>query len=231
VIAGGDGSLGVAYNVAAGRDGLVLGYIPAGFGNASAHLLRLPKDPERLAAVLARGEARAIDLIAVDGRLALFAGVGWDAVVAGRYADAGARRLRGWASAVVRSVPDLFRRASVEVRADGWVVHRGPMELLVAGTTPFYGRGLRVNPGARPDAGRMSLRVYRGPAPRLAAEAARWTMRLRPRAPRVDARRIEIRSLDATPIPLQADGDVVGARTEWLLLLRPAVVRLIGRWS
>lgn len=231
VIAGGDGSLGVAYNVAAGRDGLVLGYLPAGFGNATAHLLRLPSRPEELAAVLARGEARPIDLIAVDGRLALFAGAGWDAVVAGRYADAGAHRLRGWASAVARSVPDLFRRPSVEVRADGWVVHRGPMELLVAGTTPFYGRGLRVNPGARPDAGRMSMRVYRGPAPRLAAEAARWAMRLRPRAQRVDARRVEIRSLDETPIPLQADGDVVGARTDWLLLLRPAVVRLIGRWS
>lgn len=231
VIAGGDGSLAVAYNVAAGREGLILGYLPAGFGNATAHLLRLPKDPEALAAVLARGESRPIDLIAVDGRLALFAGAGWDALVAGRYADAGARRLRGWASAVVRSLPDLWRRAAVEVRADGWVVHRGRMELLVAGTTPFYGRGLRVNPGARADAGRMSLRIYRGPAPGLAVEAARWTMRLRPRAERVDARRIEIRSLDGTPIPLQADGDVVGAREDWSLHLRPAVVRLIGRWS
>ena len=133
VIAGGDGSLGVAYNVAAGREGLVLGYLPAGFGNAAAHLLRLPKSPEGLADVLARGDARPIDLVAVDGRLALFAGAGWDAIVAGRYADAGARRVRGWASAVVRSVPDLWRRSSVEVRADGWVVHRGPMELLVVG--------------------------------------------------------------------------------------------------
>jgi len=231
VIAGGDGSLGVAYNVAAGRDGLVLGYIPAGFGNASAHLLRLPRQPEALAAVLARGEVRPIDLVAVDGRLALFAGAGWDALVAGRYANAGARRLPGWTAAVARSLPDLWRRLSVEVRADGWVVHRGPMELLVAGTTPFYGRGLRVNPGARPDAGRMSLRVYRGPAPRLAAEVARWTLRLRPRAQRFDARHIEIRSLDGRPIPMQADGDVIGQRDGWSLSVRPAIVRLIGRWS
>ena len=231
VIAGGDGSLGAAYNVAAGREGLVLGYLPAGFGNAAAHLLRLPKSPEGLAEVLARGEARPIDLVAVDGRLALFAGAGWDAIVAGRYADAGARRVRGWTSAILQSLPDLWRRGSVEVRADGWVVHRGQVELLVVGTTPFYGRGLKVNPGARPDAGRMSLRVYPGPAPRLAAEAARWTLRLLPRAPRVDARHIEIRSLDGRPIPLQADGDVVGAREGWSLHLRPSVVRLIGRWS
>lgn len=231
IIAGGDGSLGVAYNVAAGRPGLTLGYIPAGFGNATAHLLRLPRDPEALVEIMARGEARALDLVAVDGRLALFAGAGWDALVARRYADGGARLLPGWAVAVARSVPDLWRRARVEVRADGWTVHRGPVEMVVVGTTPFYGRGLKVNPGARPDAGRLSLRVYPGPAPRLALEAGRWAIRVRPHADRVDAREIELRSLDGSPIPVQTDGDVVGARPAWQFRVRPEVVRLIGRWS
>jgi diacylglycerol kinase (ATP) len=231
VIAGGDGSLGVAYNVAAGRDALTLGYLPAGFGNATRHLLRLPARPEELVEVLLRGEARPVDLIAVDGRLALFAGAGWDALVAGRYADAGARRLPGWASAVARSIPDLWRRPQVEVRADDWVVHRGPMELLVIGTTPFYGRGLKVNPGARPDAGTMAMRVYPGPAPRLAAEAVRWAFKLTPEAERIDAHRVELRSLDGSEIPVQADGDVAGARSSWTFEIRPAAVRLHGRWS
>ena len=231
VIAGGDGSLSVAYNAAAGRPGLTLGYIPAGFGNATRHLLRLPKEPDALVDVLVRGEARSIDLLAVDGRLALFAGAGWDAVVAARYAAAGARRLPGWAAAVTRSVPDLWRRPEVEVRADGWTVHRGPMELLVAGTTPFYGRGLRVNPGARPDRGRLSLRVYPGPAPRFAVEAARWALHVRPRAPRIDAERVEIRTLYGTPLPVQADGDAVGKRPAWTITIRPAAIRLIGDWS
>jgi diacylglycerol kinase (ATP) len=231
VIAGGDGSLGVAYNVAAGREGLTLGYLPAGFGNATRHLLRLPSTPEALVDVLMRADARPIDLIAVDGRLALFAGAGWDARVAGRYANAGARRLPGWAAAVARSIPDLWRRPPVEVRTDDWLVHRGPMELLVIGTTPFYGRGLKINPGARPDAGVMALRVYPGPAPRLAIEAARWALRIAPRAGRIDARRVELGSTDGTPIPVQADGDVVDARPSWTFEIRPAAVRLIGRWS
>ena len=231
VIAGGDGSLGVAYNVAAGREGLALGYLPAGFGNATRHLLRLPSQPEELVDVLLRRDVRPVDLIAVDGRLALFAGAGWDAAVAGRYADAGARRLPGWASAVARSIPDLFRRAEVEVRADGWVVHRGPMELLVIGTTPFYGRGLKVNPGARPDAGSMALRVYPGPARRLAVEAARWALKITPAAERIDAQRVELGALDDTQIPVQADGDVIGARSSWSFEIRPAAVQLIGRWS
>lgn len=231
IIAGGDGSLGVAYNVAAPRPQLTLGYIPAGFGNATAHLLRLPREADALVEVLARREARPVDLVSVDGRLALFAGAGWDALVAGRYADAGARRLPGWAAAVARSVPDLWRRPRIEVRADGWVVHRGPLELLVVGTTPFYGRGLKVNPGARPDAGRLSLRVYPGPAARLAIEAGRWAIGARPHAERVDAARIEVSALDGSLIPLQADGDVIGARTEWTFEIQPAAVRLIGRWS
>ena len=231
VIAGGDGSLGVAYNVAADRDDLALGYLPAGFGNATRHLLRLPSRPEQLVEVLLRGEARPIDLVSVDGRLALFAGVGWDARVAGRYAAAGAHRMRGWASAVTRSIPDLWRRPQVEIRADDWLVHRGPMELAVLGTTPFYGRGLLVNPGARPDAGVMAMRVYPGPAPRLAVEAVRWAFRLDPDAERIDARRIEIRALDGVEIPVQADGDAIGARHSWSFEIRPAAVRLIGRWS
>lgn len=231
VMVGGDGTLGVAYNVAAGREDLSLGYIPAGFGNATAHLLRLPRDPAGLAEVLRAGDTRALDLVAVDGRLALFAGAGWDALVAGRYAAAGAKRLPGWAMAVVRSVPDLWRRPSVEVRADDWVVHRGPMELLVVGTTPFYGRGLRVNPGARPDAGALSLRVYPGPAPRLGIEAGRWALGMTPRARRIAATRVELRATDGADIPVQADGDLVGARPAWSFELRPRAVRLIGRWD
>lgn len=231
VIAGGDGSLGVAYNVASRLPELVLGYIPAGFGNATSHLLRLPREPEQLVDVLAAGDARTVDLVAVDGRLALFAGAGWDALVAGRYAEAGARRLPGWAAAVTRSIPDLWRRPAVEVRADGRLVHRGPMELLVVGTTPFYGRGLRVNPGARPDRGRLSLRVYRGPVPSFAAEVLRWATGMRPRARRVDAERIDLRTLDGTAVPVQADGDGIGQRPAWSFVVRPAAVRIIGRWG
>jgi diacylglycerol kinase family enzyme len=132
--------------------------------------------------------------------------------------------------AVARSLPDLRRPLLAEVRADDWVVHRGPVQLLVVGTTPFYGRGLRINPGARPDAGRLALRVYPGPIPRLATEAGRWVLRQRPDARRVDATHVEIRSLDDRAIPLQADGDVVGARREWQFTIRPEAVRLIGAW-
>ncbi len=229
VIAGGDGSLGVAYNAAAGRD-LVLGYIPAGFGNATAHLLDLPRHPAALAGLLAAGEARPVDLVDINGRLALFAGAGWDALVAGRYASGGAKQVRGWAGSVVRSLPDLSRRWAVRIEADDTAVHDGPMILAVVSVTPFYGRGLRVNPGARPDEGRVTLRAYAGPAPKQAAEAMRWVARRLPSAPAVHAERVVVTSLDERPIPVQADGDLVGAEVEWRFAVRPAAVRLIGNW-
>jgi diacylglycerol kinase family enzyme len=118
----------------------------------------------------------------------------------------------------------------VRVVADGQVVHEGLMLLMVASTTPFYGRGLLVNPGASPDAGVLTARVYPGPAARLAQEAARWASRRTPVAPAVPASSLTITSLTARPIPLQADGDHVGEAAEWRFDVRPAAVRLIGQW-
>jgi diacylglycerol kinase family enzyme len=230
VMVGGDGSLGVAYNALAERGDVTLGYIPAGFGNATAHLLNLPRHPAALAGVLQAGEARPIDLVAVNGRLALFAGAGWDAEVARRYAAGGAKRLRGWAGAVTASLPDLGRRHRVRVVADGTTIHEGPMILTVASTTPFYGRGLLVNPGASPDAGQLTARVYAGPTSRMAAEAGRWATRREPVAQGVPASMLTISSLTSRLIPVQADGDHIGEAEEWQFEVRPAAVRLIGKW-
>jgi diacylglycerol kinase (ATP) len=230
VVAGGDGSLSIAYNVLADRSpDAILGYIPAGFGNATRHLLRLPRDPRGLVALIINGEPRPVDLVEADGRLAFFAGAGWDALVAGRYAETGARRLIGWAAAIARSVPDLVRRQRVTVQADGVVVHEGPMELLIVSTTPWYGRGLLVNPGARPTAGRITLRVYPGPFGPFVLDALRWAARRTPSPPAIHATEVVARADDA-PLLVQADGDVIGERPEWRFRLRPAAVRIIGRW-
>ena len=105
------------------------------------------------------------------------------------------------------------------------------MILTVASTTPFYGRGLLVNPGARPDAGQLTARVYPGPAPQMAAEVGRWASRRKPAARGVLASTLTIASLSSRPIPVQADGDHIGEAEEWTFEVRPAAVRLIGRWG
>jgi diacylglycerol kinase (ATP) len=110
------------------------------------------------------------------------------------------------------------------------VVHDGPIELLVVSTTPWFGRGLLVNPGARIDAGRLTLRTYPGPLPSFLPEAVRWLAKRRPRAAPVHASRVTIRTADGRPLPVQADGDLIGSAEEWTFEIRPAAVRMIGRW-
>ena len=232
IVAGGDGTLGVTYNVLAGAP-VTIGYLPAGFGNATAHLLRLARDPEAVAATVLAGNARAVDLVRVEDRLALFAGAGWDAHVAGRYAEGGAKGTRGWARAIGGAIPGLFRRPTVRLTVDGGVVHEGPMELVVASTTPYFGRGLLVNHGAVAHAGRMRLRVYAGPAPHLALEAVRWAAGRRSAAPAFDGTAAELTVLDGPQagVPLQVDGDRIGSAQSWRFEVAPQAVRLIGNWG
>ena len=230
VVAGGDGTLSVAYNVLAGSN-TVFGYIPAGFGNATAHLLRLPRDPQALVATLLAGDARPLDLVRIDSRLALFAGAGWDALVAGRYADGRVRGTLGWATAIGGAIPALLKRPTVRLAIDGEPAYEGPMELLVAGTTPWFGRGLLVNPGARPDRGQIRLRLYPGPVSRLAQEAVRWIARRSPTVQPWDATRAELQLLEGALLPLQADGDRIGLASRWTFTVEPAAVRIIGQWS
>ncbi len=231
VVVGGDGSLSVACNVAARQPDLVLGYLPAGFGNAAAHFLGYATEPEAIVEVLAERDARHIDMVETDGHLTLFAGAGWDAEAAGRFAHSKVHGLAGWGLAIAGATPTLLGRRRVEVVADEWVVHRGDYTMLVVSVSPFYGRGLRVNPGARPDAGRLSLRVYPGSVSGFAVEATRWAAGRIPTAPRIDAQRVSVRTLDGTPIPVQTDGDLIGERPSWDFALRPRAVRLIGRWG
>lgn len=227
VVAGGDGTLGVAYNVLAGG-ATILGYVPAGFGNATAHLLRLPRQPEALAATILAGHHRPIDLLRVGDQLALFAGAGWDALVAGRYADAGARGTLGWARAIAGALPALARRRVARLTVDDEVVFEGPMEMLVAGTSPWFGRGLLVNAGARADLGRIRIRIYAGPAPRLALDAVRWVARRGASVPYWDARHAGLDILDGGGVPLQADGDRIGEQSRWTFGVAPAAIRIIG---
>ena len=144
VVVGGDGSLGVGYNAVAGKD-TVLGYIPAGFGNATAHLLGLTREPEFLAATLAAGDARP----STSSRCR----AGWRCSPAHRLGcDRGrplrrtARRARSAGRGDRRSAPDLVRRHVVESRPTARSSTTARIELLVVSTTPWFGRGLLVNP-------------------------------------------------------------------------------------
>jgi hypothetical protein len=78
----------------------------------------------------------------------------------------------------------------------GWATARSlaDLALLVIRTTPYWGRGLLVNPGARPDAGHLTARVYAEPLPAFAVEVARWFAHRRPGVSGVAAKRVAVPS-------------------------------------
>jgi diacylglycerol kinase (ATP) len=90
-VAGGDGTLGLAARVLAGRD-IALCVLPCGTGNDLARCLGVLLSPEEAAEVAVAGSVRAIDLVATElGVFAHAAGVG----IMVRFADAVAD-IRGW---------------------------------------------------------------------------------------------------------------------------------------
>ena len=181
---------------------------PCGLRDATRHFLRLP-DADGQVEALSRREDRPIDLVEVNGRLALFTGAGWDArspVVTPRPARTPSR-LGGRGDP---PVPDLWRRWPVEVRADGWV------DALRSARAARDRHDALLRPRAegqpRRAAGRwpLSLRVYPGPAPWLALEAGRWAIGVRPHAPRIDATEATLRAPRRPRHSVQADGDLIG---------------------
>ena len=135
----------------------------------------------------------------------------------------------GWAGAVAVSIPDLIDRHDVRVEADGTVIHDGPIELLVISVTPWFGRGLRVNPGARLDAGRLTMRIYPDRCPRSCRRRCGGSPRGSP-TPGHPRQRVTISSTDGRAVPVQADGDLIGRQDSWTFEIRPAAVQMIGRW-
>jgi diacylglycerol kinase family enzyme len=61
-------------------------------------------------------------------------------------------------------------------------------------------------------------------------EVTRWFAHRGPGVPGASAERVVVRATGDQPLPVQADGDVIGRRSEWTFRLRPSGVRLIGRW-
>jgi len=79
IVMGGDGTIADVMQGIGEADRLadvVLGILPYGSGNALSSSLRIPKRLRKAIWVLARGEARPIDLVRTEGRIANFVSVG-----------------------------------------------------------------------------------------------------------------------------------------------------------
>jgi YegS/Rv2252/BmrU family lipid kinase len=166
---GGDGTLHEVVNGLLREDGSVtrdvlVAAAPSGSGNDWARTQRAPADPARLAAAMAAGRSRRVDLglatcRAPDGALRTVAfhnaaGAGLDAAVVRATSSRGPRAI-AYAVALARALA-RFRAPRFTIAAAG---DRRVARCLtaIAAIGPDCGGGMRLAPGAKPDDGALDL--------------------------------------------------------------------------
>jgi diacylglycerol kinase (ATP) len=162
---GGDGTLFEVLNGllrAPGR--ATLGVAPYGTGNDWARFLGVPRAPRALAAVLAAGRTRAVDVGLLEyqaaGRRATrhfinVAGVGYDADVLARIAAGGGPRLLAYPAALAAGLL-RYRAPRFSVRTAGESIE-ARLFVAFAMLGASCGGGMRFAPRARPDDGLLDL--------------------------------------------------------------------------
>jgi YegS/Rv2252/BmrU family lipid kinase len=220
---GGDGLAGAVAHALRGTQG-TLGLLPGGRGNDFARKLGISLDPLEACAVLARGDARTVDVAEVDGRTFLgIASFGIDTEVQD-IANA-TTRVRGQAVYLYATLRALaaWRAVRLELAVDGAPPRSFAGYSIAACNSGVYGGGMRLAPDATLEDGLVDVVSY-GDLPkwrflRGLARVFRGTHLRDPAVELVQARELHV---DAErPFRIYADGDPIG--------MTPATIRAVPR--
>lgn len=231
VVAGGDGTVGGVINETCA---IPIAVLPMGNENLFGRQFKFWK-PERIAAAVARGRLRAVDLGSVDDRLfCVMATVGLDADVVDRvtrWRVRGEKLRRVTRLSYTKPILDSvlrYKYPPVELVADGRV-YRGAHAMVF--NMDQYATGLHFTPDALHDDGRLHWVVFEKPGMlRGLWYFANVFMRSRHLAlPDVhvgSAETIELRTVDGNDAPVQVDGDPA-ARTPVTVRVVPRALRVV----
>lgn len=228
IVVGGDGMVNDAVNGIAGSP-TALAVIPAGTANVWAGEVGLPRHPAAVARLLDHGHVHRIDLGMVNDRyFLLMASLGVDSVVVSAISP-WAKRTFGRLAYATRGVYQAasFPAVRARVRLDGEQL-AAELLMLVVGNTRSYGGVITIANRAVADDGLLDVVLYNGSGlGRFTGYLARTFIGRHARAPGTlyrRAQRIEVET--ETPLPVQADGDVV-TTTPARFSVRPRALSVI----
>jgi diacylglycerol kinase (ATP) len=223
---GGDGTLRLAAEGVAGSE-TALAAVPGGTVNIWAREAGIP--PGIRAALQAHlgGQDVPVDLGRADGHgFILMAGLGWDALVAGRVG----MRLKSWLGdkaymiQAAMMTPGL-RPIRARWRVDG-AEQEGELALMVLSNTRLYGGRVEFAPRATANDGQLDVCALcpSGPVDALRLSAKLLRHQLEGDAHAITGRATEV-EVETPGVPYQLDGDVVG-ETPARFTVQRAVVRM-----
>jgi diacylglycerol kinase (ATP) len=225
VAAGGDGTAGLVATELLGSS-TALGILPLGSVMNIGRMLDISRDPEQAAAIIATGEARAIDVGRANGRLFFECGsVGLNAAIFREAQRVDDRDYRSALSAVLALV--RYRPARMVIHLDDRVMTTRALMVTVA-NGPYTGIGFTVAPSARLDDGRFDVRVFRrfrriG----LVAYLATIAFGRRKYSPKISTYRSStVRIESRQPLPCRADAHDLGTTPVTYSVL-PGALRVI----
>ena len=159
VCVGGDGTVNETAQVLKDSE-TALAIIPTGSGNGLARHLRIPMDYKKAIALLIEGKQVAIDTFLVNGRFAVnLVGVGFDALVAHRFAALKVRGLKSYINTVIRSISDFEEMKFIDVEGKqqrAWM-------MCIANSSQF-GNNARIAPAAQVNDGMLDVVMIKRPS-------------------------------------------------------------------
>jgi YegS/Rv2252/BmrU family lipid kinase len=159
VAVGGDGTVNEVARGIFGT-GTALGIVPTGSGNGLARHLQLPLNFREAVRILNRGKMHTIDTVTLNGRLFVsLAGVGFDALVAKKFAGSSRRGFIGYARI---AIPAYFsyRPKKYKIIADGQEFIRKALFIAFANSNQFGSNG-SIDPVAELDDGLIDVCIVR----------------------------------------------------------------------
>ncbi len=240
VVVGGDGTIHEAVNgiqqAGAGPDDVTLGIVPAGSGNDFIKMLDLvPNDLARACERIARGRTQVVDigclktLITQDGAHSAVGttqpryfvnalGIGFDALVAlETYKITWLTGLPLYLVAVIRALALHYDTPHMDIGLDGRRISQATT-LVAIGNGRCQAGGFWLTPDAEVDDGQFDLaiarRLSRFGILRLLPEAMQGTHVDKEPVTMARARRVTIRT--ASPLPVQADGEILATAATYL---------------